>query len=94
MAIWLSEKAWDHISTRHPEVSFYKSEIIEAVKEPDIVLKGSRSEFKAIKYLSRTHVGPKYLVVVYKVVNEEKHIITAYFTSDVRRIKGEVIWRR
>ncbi|MEM0461599.1 MAG: hypothetical protein QW318_05305 [Candidatus Caldarchaeum sp.] len=94
MEIRLSEKAWGHISTRHPEVSFYKSEIIEAVKGPDTVLKGSRGEFKAIKYLSRTHLGPKHLVVVYKVVNEEKHIITAYFTSDLGSVRGEVVWKK
>ena len=49
---------------------------------------------KAVKFISKTHLGPKYLVVVYRVRKEEKKdIITSYFTSDLKRIKGELVWK-
>jgi hypothetical protein len=34
------------------------------------------------------------MVVVYRELHEEKVIITAYFTSNVAKVKGEVIWRK
>ncbi|MEM3752863.1 MAG: hypothetical protein QXM65_07995 [Candidatus Bathyarchaeia archaeon] len=40
------------------------------------------------------HIGPKYLVVIYREKGEEKVIITAYFTSNVARVKGEIVWKK
>jgi hypothetical protein len=59
-----------------------------------LTIKGLRGEFKALKFYTGTHVGSKYLVVVYRELREEKVIITAYFTSNVARVKGEVVWRK
>jgi hypothetical protein len=39
-------------------------------------------------------MGPKYLVVIYQEKGEEKVIITAYFTSNVAKVKGEIVWRK
>jgi hypothetical protein len=41
------------------------------------------SELKALKFYPELHLGPKYLVVIYSELREEKVIITAYFTSSV-----------
>jgi hypothetical protein len=38
-------------------------------------------------------LGQKYLVVVYREEGARKIIITAYFTSDFKRIKGDMIWK-
>jgi hypothetical protein len=57
-----------------------------------VILKGQHGEMKAVKHLTATHLGPKYLVV-YRDEAVSKNIITAYFTSDLRRIKGEAVWR-
>jgi len=40
------------------------------------------------------YIGSKYFVVVYRKLHEEKVIITAYFTSNAAKLKGEVIWRK
>jgi hypothetical protein len=53
-----------------------------------------RGEFKALKFYANLHIGPKYLVVIYQKKGEEKVIITAYFTSNVARVKGEIVWRK
>jgi hypothetical protein len=89
----LSDRAWKHIRERHPEVSGYKSVIRNVVAKPDIVVRGLGGEKKAIRWLERTHLGPKYLVVVYREEADKKDIITAYFTSDLKRVKGEVEWK-
>ena len=84
----------DHIATRHPEVAAYTHEIVETVQNPDLIIKGLRGELKALKFYTELHIGPKYLVVVYREFHAEKVIITAYFTSNVARVKGEVVWRK
>jgi len=92
--IRLSRKVLDHIVARHPEVKAYTREIVEAVQSPDVVVRGLRGELKALKFYTELHIGPKYLVVVYRELHDEKVIITAYFTSNVARVKGEVVWRK
>lgn len=90
----LSEEARKHIRERHPEVSRYEELIKEVLVNPEFILKGNREERKAIRYVKETHLGPKYLVVVYREsASGRKAIITAYFTSDLKRIKGEPIWK-
>ena len=89
----LSERAWRHIRERHPEVSRYEELIKDVIARPERILKGKRDERKAGRYLAKTHLGPKYLVVVYRDEGSRKIIITAYFTSDLKRIKGDVIWK-
>jgi len=94
MRIKLSKRVLDHIGARHPEVKAYAHEVVEAVRNPDIVVRGLRGEFKALKFYPTLHIGSKYLVVVYHEFHDEKVIITAYFTSNIDRVKGEVIWEK
>jgi hypothetical protein len=94
MEIKLSKRVLNHIATRHPEVAAYTNAIVKTVQNPDLIVKGLRGEFKALKFYAGLHVGPNYLVVVYRELREEKVIITAYFTSNVARVKGEVVWRK
>jgi len=90
----LSKNVLDHIVARHPELKAYTREIAEAVRHPDLVARGLRGEFKALKFYQALHIGSKYLVVIYREFDDEKVIITAYFTSNVARVKGEVVWRK
>jgi hypothetical protein len=89
----LSERAWKHIRERHPELSNYEGLIKDALARPDIILRGNQEEMKAVKLFTKTHLGSKYLVVVYREESGKKAIITAYFTSDLKRVKGEPIWK-
>jgi len=94
MKIRLSKKVLEHIVSRHPEVEPHTQKIMETVQNPDLIIRGSRGELKALKFYSALHIGPKYLVVIYRQLRKEKVIITAYFTSNVARIKGEIKWRK
>ncbi len=89
----LPDRAWKHIRERHPEVSSYKQLISDVLAKPEVIVKGKRAELKAIRYVPKTHLGPKYLVVVYRGESDQKRIITAYFTSNLRKVRGEVVWR-
>ena len=94
MRIKLSKTVLDHIVSRHPEVKAYTHEINETVQNPDLVIRGLRGESKALKFYPTLPIGSKYLVVIYRNLHEEKVIITAYFTSNIAKVKGEVIWRK
>jgi hypothetical protein len=88
----LSEEAWNHIRERHPEVSQYEGLVKSVASKPELILEGNRGERKAVS-LVKTHLSAKYLVVVYREESLRKAIITAYFTSDLKRIKGELVWK-
>jgi len=94
MEIKLSKGVLDHIATRHPEVAAYSNAIVQTVRNPDLIIKGLRGELKALKFYAKLHIGPKYLVVVYREFRKEKVIMTAYFTSNVGKVKGEVVWKK
>jgi len=94
MRVKLSKRVLDHIIVRHPEIAAYTHKIVETVQSPDLVVRGLRGAFKALRFYSALRIGPKYLVVIYRELPEEKVIITAYFTSSVARVKGEVVWRK
>jgi hypothetical protein len=90
----LSKKVVKHIASRHPEIAPYMNRIRDAVEDPDFVVRGSRGEFKSLRFYSDLHIGSKYLVVVYHERDDERIIITAYFTSNIGKVKGEVTWRK
>lgn len=89
----LSEVAWKHIRERHPEATGYRDLIKDIVTRPDLIVRGVGGEKKAIKWVKQTHLGPKYMVVIYREKGDRKDIITDYFTSNLKRVKGEVEWR-
>jgi len=52
MSIKISRKVLNHIASRHPEVARYTHEIVTAVQGPDLIVRGLRGEFKALKFYS------------------------------------------
>jgi hypothetical protein len=74
-------------------MSHYQELVKDIVAKPEFIYQGTRGERKAVRYATKTHLGSKYLVVVYREQNSRKAIITAYFTSDLKRIKGDLIWK-
>ncbi|MCK4306827.1 hypothetical protein KAW50_01215 [candidate division WOR-3 bacterium] len=92
--IRLTFKRWFHIIESHDYMAGNISNIMETVNSPDYIMKGSRGELIALKHYSKTNLGEKYCVVVYKE-NEDGFIITAFFTSKPETIrKRGVIWQK
>ena len=92
----LSDERWRHITTSHLDMVNNKEKLLETVKDPDMILKEVTDELRAVKFFRRTHLGSKYLVVVYKELSrEEGFIITAYKTSKIRKvIRRGIIWEK
>ncbi len=71
----------------------YRHVIAEILVRPEVLIRGERGESKAVGQVPKTCLGPKYLVVVYREASGQKHIITAYFTSSLKKVKGDIVWR-
>lgn len=91
----LEVEAWRHILAKRPWLHGHLPEIQRALKEPELVLEGTLGELLAVRWSERV-LGGMNLVVVYKPLNEEAYIITAYPTTELVRLekRRKVIWRR
>ena len=89
--IRLTDERWSHITTSHTDMKDNKDLLLKTVEDPEMILKGVSDELRAVRFFQRTHLGPKYLMTVYKELSyEEGFIITAYKTSKIDKIvRGE-----
>lgn len=89
----LTDERWNHIATRHPEVSGWRERVLETVSEPDIIQQGDYEELLAIREYAELPLG-RYVVVVYRETGpDDGFVLTAYVASRVS-VKRRVIWKR
>lgn len=87
--IRLTEERWDHIVNEHLYMTSYYEAMLEALEDPEYILRGHGRTFFAVETLGRR----KYLYVLYKEVSRtDGFIITAY--TDTRLDKSKIVWRR
>lgn len=87
--IRLTEERWLHIVENHDELAGYYDIVLSCIEDPDIIIKGYRGAFIALKKIEN-----KFLAVVYKELGKEDgFIITAYFTSRLKLDKEVIIWQ-
>ena len=69
-----------------------EEKVLETISNPDIIQQGDFDELLAIKFFDNTPLTKKYLVVIYKEINEDGFVITAYFTRKPleRRL---IVWK-
>jgi hypothetical protein len=92
--IRLTYKQWFHIVESHDYMAGNIANILDTVNSPDIIVEGSRGEQIAVKHFSKTNLGEKHCVVIYRE-NKDGFIITAFFTSKPETIrKRGVIWEK
>jgi hypothetical protein len=92
IGIRLTPERWTHISEEHNELSGYYHEVLEAVQYPAEIFEGKNGELIAVKEID----NGKYLLVVYKELNNnDGFIITAFFSKQITKIrKRERIWQK
>lgn len=88
--IRLEEERWFHIVENHDYMSGLSSEVLDAVENPEMIIKSNESELIAAKKFKDKH-----LIVIYKEEKEDGFVITAFMTSDIERIKKKgLIWKK
>ena len=96
-AIRLTDERWKHITTSHLDMNDNQELLLKTVRDPDMILRGVSDEIRAARFFQKTHLGPKYLVVVYKEVEREADgfILTAYKASKINKIRRRgIIWEK
>jgi len=92
-AIWL-----DKVLKDHPELSArkeYLDEVKRTIEDPDYIISGWFGEHLALRFCEVAPKRPKYLCVVYRELNEEGFIVTAFFISKpYRLLRRGVLWRK
>ena len=92
--IRLTHKQWAHIVESHDYMAGNMDMVLEAVENPDYILRGWTDELIALKYYERTLLSKKYMVVVYKE-GSDGFIITAFMTSRRdKMLRRGIIWQR
>jgi hypothetical protein len=87
--IRLTAERWYHIVENHDDLAGHYDGVLEAIENPDVILRGYGGSLIAVRSAGRD----RYLGVIYKELgNDDGFVISAYFTSRINRRK--VIWRR
>ncbi len=91
--IRLTSERWQHITTGHPEISDYYYEILETIESPEIIYEGNNDARIAVKKMKERN--DKFVVVIYKELNNEGFVITAYFSSKKQEFKKKsILWEQ
>jgi len=93
--IRLTYKQWVHIVEAHDYMSGCLDIVIETLSEPDCIVRGWTDELIALRNYDKTAISKKAAVVIYKEMNHDGFVITAFMTSRPEQIlrKG-VLWQR
>jgi len=88
--IRLTEERWFHIVENHDELAGLSNEVLLTVEDPDFIVKGWTDELLAVR-----KIDGKYLVAVYKELEKDGFIITAFITKKVDKVlmRG-VVWQK
>jgi plasmid stabilization system protein ParE len=87
--IRLTDERWSHITEEHCELAGLRSEVLDAIVQPERILLGGDEEHLAIRELEKG----KHLVVIYREGTDDGFIITAFVTRRVRSlVRRRQVW--
>jgi len=87
--IRLTDERWAHITEEHSELAGLRFEVLEAVQQPDKIVKGSEGALVATRLMD----DGKYLVVIYREISSDGFIITAFLTRRTSMLeRRELVW--
>ena len=91
--IRISQERWKHIVDRHPELKDSKEMVVGTIGDPEFILRGDFGELLAVRFYSKTKMGKKYLVAIYKEAEKtDGFLLTAYLTNKLSE-KRSIIWK-
>lgn len=85
--IRLPDERWAHIMEEHGEVSGLRELILGTVAQPERIFAGSSGELMAV----REAEPAKYLVVIYRELDDDGFIITAFLTRRIKSLEKRVL---
>jgi len=82
--IRLTEKQWNHIIKKHPDLSGKEEEIKEVLKRPDIIL-SHKFDDNSRNYYHYDKKEKGYLFVAVKYLNGDGFVITSFYTHHIKK---------
>jgi len=91
--IRLTDERWQHI-LNHPEMIGQRERLVETMADPDFVITTVKDNAVHVyqRLYENTPVTRKYLSVAVKLLDEDAFVLTAFFTSRLK--KGTILWQR
>lgn len=87
--IRLTDERWAHITEEHCEIAGMRTDVLETVASPDRIVMGNAGELLAAKEI----IHGKFLIVVYRELDVDGFIITAFITSKVQSVlRRKQVW--
>ena len=87
--IRLTDERWSHIIEEHAELAGMRRDVLEAVSDPERVLRGNHGALMAVRGIE----AGKSLVVVYTERGDDGFIITAFFTRSASSLnRRKQVW--
>jgi len=80
--IRLTDERWTHIVEEHCELAGLRMEVLDTVANPSRILEGGTGELLAVQEI---HAN-KHLVVIYREIENDGFIITAFITSKTKSL--------
>jgi hypothetical protein len=85
----LTDERWGHITEEHCELAGLRFEALETVAHPLRIYAGNEGEFLAVREIEQG----KYLVVVYRELETDGFIITAFLTRRLKSLeRRKLVW--
>lgn len=89
LPIRLTSERWAHIVEEHNELAGMRLEVLETVSDPGLIVSGSAGELLAL----HEQAPGRWLVVVYRELENDGFVITAYLTSRIETMtRRRQIW--
>jgi len=89
LKIRLTDERWLHIAEEHAELFEAREQVLTTISEPQRILAGNAGELLA----SREVEPGKWMVVVYRELEQDGFIITAFLTRRIRSLdKRKQLW--
>jgi hypothetical protein len=93
--IRITDERWTHVVESHDYMAGNRELVVETVEDPDALVTGRKVELIALRHYQATSISEKHVVVVYREIENDGFLITAFMTlaSETILRKG-VIWQR
>ena len=92
----LYDKAWEHITTEHPEFKMelpsQRAALEDAVAKPTTIHASTTDPEKAVVFVSEsfTYLGDPVVVPIKRVTGTSGRVLTAYFSGST--YPGRILW--
>lgn len=94
LEVVLTDESWEHIISRHPEMSGLKEFVLETIRQPDGIYWGKRDPTRRIYrkgYSEVPGVGNSLELLVF-LADDGTHVAKAYLIGYSFRMLGRLVW--